>query len=294
MLAVPLSFLPYLAGWFVWTVATGALFALSLRLILPFSLAVPIALAAPASFWCAGIGQNGFLSAAMMAATFALLDRRPWLAGICLGGLSFKPQFGVLLPLFLILERCWQTFLGATLTVAMLAVGSVAVFGANAWEAFAASLPESANIILLTGGSPMSKFQSIYAIAYQMTGSTKIALLAHFALCIAILLVAISLWARPAPLAVKAASVIATAFLFTPYAFIYDSVMLSASVAFLVRDGLDRGFLPWDKPLLCIPWMLPALVLILGSKTAPFACLLLLLLAIRRANWLPGAGIAYC
>ncbi len=109
-------------------------------------------------------------------------------------------------------------------------------------------------------------------------------LVAHFALCAAVLAAAAWVWTRPAPLASRAAAVVAAACLVTPYAYIYGGVMLVAAAGFLLQDGLARGFLSWEKPLLCLGWALPSLFPLLGSPTAPLACQLLLLLAARRAG----------
>ena len=52
-------------------------------------------------------GQNGFLTAALIGGALGLLERRPALAGICLGLLTYKPQFGLLFPFVLIADRRW-------------------------------------------------------------------------------------------------------------------------------------------------------------------------------------------
>ena len=54
-------------------------------------------------------GQNGFLTAALIGGTLGLLERRPALAGVCLGLLTYKPQFGLLFPIVLIADRRWRT-----------------------------------------------------------------------------------------------------------------------------------------------------------------------------------------
>jgi hypothetical protein len=45
----------------------------------------------PAAFIIIGHGQNGFLTAALLGGALHLLDRRPWLAGLLIGGLAYKP-----------------------------------------------------------------------------------------------------------------------------------------------------------------------------------------------------------
>jgi hypothetical protein len=55
-----------------------------------------VASAFPAVFINVGHGQNGFLTAALLGGALHWLDRKPWLAGILIGMLAYKPQFGVL------------------------------------------------------------------------------------------------------------------------------------------------------------------------------------------------------
>ena len=57
-----------------------------------------VALGFPAALWNVTAGQNGFLTAALIGGTLGLLERRPALAGVCLGLLTYKPQFGLLFP----------------------------------------------------------------------------------------------------------------------------------------------------------------------------------------------------
>ena len=52
----------------------------------------------PAATWNVTAGQNGFLTAALIGGTLGLMERRTALAGVCLGLLTYKPQFGLLFP----------------------------------------------------------------------------------------------------------------------------------------------------------------------------------------------------
>mgnify|MGYP003694260653 FL=1 len=44
------------------------------------------------------VGQNGFLTASLIGGALYLMPARPVLSGICLGLLSYKPQYGLLFP----------------------------------------------------------------------------------------------------------------------------------------------------------------------------------------------------
>lgn len=283
LLTTPLAHLPYLLAWFAWVAAGLAFMTAALCLIVPWRLAVPLALAAPASLWCAVVGQNGFLTAGLMGFALAALERRPWVAGLCIGLLTYKPQFGVLMPMFLIATRSHRAFAGAVMSAVGLGLLSALVFGESAWLAFVRSLSSTSGAVLMGGGAAWAKLQSFYAMFHLVTGDAATAMRLHVGLCVAMLAGLIWLWTRPAPLAVKAAALVAGAFLCTPYAYVYDSVLLTVGVAFLARDGVSRGFLPWDRPLLAAAWALPALFGVLESGTAPLAALVILLVAARRA-----------
>ena len=64
-----------------------------------------LALAFPATFINLFHGQNGFLNAALLGAALLALDRRPVVAGILFGLLSYKPHLGLLVPLALLAGR---------------------------------------------------------------------------------------------------------------------------------------------------------------------------------------------
>ena len=106
--AAVLATLPYLAAAIGWLVATLAAYVAAMRGILGQT-GIFVALGFPAAIWNVTAGQNGFLTAALIGGTLGLLERRPVLAGICLGLLTYKPQFGLLFPIVLIADRRWAT-----------------------------------------------------------------------------------------------------------------------------------------------------------------------------------------
>jgi alpha-1,2-mannosyltransferase len=98
--AAVLTLLPY--GWalFAWMALTLPAYAMAIRAILPRAETALIALASPAVFINLGHGQNGFLTAALLGGGLLLLDRRPLLAGLLIGLMAYKPQFGLRLLLW--------------------------------------------------------------------------------------------------------------------------------------------------------------------------------------------------
>src|SRR4029077_16687910 len=116
--------------------------------ILGLRTGVLFALGFPAAIWNVTAGQNGFLTAALIGGTLGLLERHPALAGICLGVLTYKPQFGLLFPIVLIADRRWLTIAVATLTAIVLAALSWLVFGSARREAVARWAPPSSRALL--------------------------------------------------------------------------------------------------------------------------------------------------
>jgi alpha-1,2-mannosyltransferase len=94
----------------------------------------------PAVMVNAGFGQNGFLSTALLGGGAVLMDRRPALAGVCLGCLGYKPQLGIIVPLALAVAGRWRCFAAAAATMLALAGAATLAFGMDIWPPFIADL----------------------------------------------------------------------------------------------------------------------------------------------------------
>src|ERR1700726_4664930 len=90
---------PYAWGLAMWLGASLAGYLAAMRAILPRPETLLISSAFPAVFVNIGHGQNGFLTAALLGGALQLIGRRPWLAGVLIGCLAYKPQFGLLSPI---------------------------------------------------------------------------------------------------------------------------------------------------------------------------------------------------
>jgi hypothetical protein len=89
-----------------------------------------------------------------------------------------------------------------------------------------------------------------------------------------------ALWARPISYALKAAALAIGAVLASPHVHGYDVCVLCVAGAFLVKDGLSRGFLARERTILLACW--GALILLTGPIPA-IVCVVLPVLVIRRA-----------
>ena len=286
LLVAPLALLPYVLALLVWVGATIALYLGTLRRIFPHRLTVVAALAAPTA--CANLitAQNGFLTAALLGGGLFFLESQPVLAGALLGTLAIKPQLALLIPVVLLGARQFRAAAAAALTVLGLAALSAAVLGFDAWSAFLAA-PFHANDKLFQHSTVgLYKIQSLYALLRFLDLDPLLAGAVQGAASLVVAALVLRLWRRDLPYAVKAAALATGTLLVTPYAMIYDMTLLSVPAAFLVRDGVARGFRPWEKPGLVIVGLLPILFPWISAigLVSEFAMLALVLLRASQAE----------
>ncbi|MBV1697684.1 MAG: DUF2029 domain-containing protein [Hyphomicrobiales bacterium] len=239
--AAAVATLPYLAAAIVWLAATFAAYAAALTGILGRRNGLFLAIGFPA-LWNITAGQNGFLTAALIGGTLGLLERRPALAGICLGLLTYKPQFGLLFPLVLIADRRWRTVLVAAAVAGALAASSLVAFGGASWEAFAHWMPITGRVVLSEGGADWSRLQSLFGLVRAHGGSETAAWMVQIAGSIVVAAGIVWLWRSRAAYDLKAAALAAATLAVTPYLYMYDLVVLAVAVAFLLRFSLAQGF----------------------------------------------------
>ncbi|HTC04992.1 MAG TPA: glycosyltransferase family 87 protein, partial [Xanthobacteraceae bacterium] len=241
--AAALATLPYLVAAVVWLVTTLAAYAAAIAGILGLRTGVLFALGFPAAIWNVTAGQNGFLTAALIGGMLGLLERHPALAGICLGLLTYKPQFGLLFPIVLIVDRRWLTIAVAALTAIALAALSWLAFGSASWEAFVHWAPLSSHALIDEGALDWYRLQSVFALVRAHGGSETLAWTVQGILSLALAVGLAWLWQSRVAFELKAAALASGALLATPYLFMYDLVVLAVAVAFLLRLALAREFL---------------------------------------------------
>jgi Glycosyltransferase family 87 len=157
--------LPYALGLALWLAASFAAYLAAIRAILPRPETLLIAAAFPAVFVNIGHGQNGFLTAALLGGALLLLDRRPWLAGVMIGLLAYKPQFGVMIPIALLASQRWNSIATAIATIAALVGLSFVALGGDVWHAFIDSMNFTQVVVLEQGGTGWEKIQSAFSAA---------------------------------------------------------------------------------------------------------------------------------
>jgi arabinofuranan 3-O-arabinosyltransferase len=228
-------------------------------------------------------GQNGFLTAALIGGTLALLERQPVLAGFCLGLLTYKPQFGLLFPLVLIADRRWLTIVVAAAAAIALAVLSWPAFGSASWEAFLHWMPITSRVVLTEGQADWSRLQSLFGLVRALGGSAQLAWMVQVIGSIAVAAAIVYLWRSRAAFDLKAAALAAGTLVVTPYLYMYDLVVLAVAVAFLLRFALERGFVVRDILGLGIAGALILMYPYVKTQVGLAAVLIVLALVAQRA-----------
>jgi hypothetical protein len=287
MVAALLALMPYGLALACWLAVSLPAFMAAIHAIAPRRETWLVTAAFPAVFVNVGHGQNGFFTAALLGGFLTLLDRRPALAGLCLGLLSYKPQFGILIPLVLLATGRWTTILSAAATVIALIAVSTLLFSMNVWHAFAESATFTRTIVLEAGGTGWEKIQSLFSAVRMWGGGIDLAYAAQGALALVLAVTIVRLWRSQADFELKAAGLAIASLLATPYVLDYDLVVLGIAIAFLVRHGFARGFRPYEISLLALAWAAPFLTRsIAGLSGIPLGLIVMIALyamTLRRA-----------
>jgi arabinofuranan 3-O-arabinosyltransferase len=187
-------------------------------------------------------GQRGDWRVVWQLAVSRSRSARPVLAGVCLGLLTYKPQFGLLFPIVLIADRRWLTIFVAAAVALALAALAWLVFGTASWLAFLEGISATSRVVLGEGGADWNRLQSVFGFVRAHGAGETLAWSVQAAAALAVAVALVVLWRSRAAYELKAAALTCGALLATPYVYMYDLVVLAVAVAFLLRDGLLRGF----------------------------------------------------
>jgi hypothetical protein len=270
-----LAQLPYRLSFVAWVVGSAVPYAAVVRALVGRPAGWLLALAFPALFFNSIIGQNGCLTAALIGGALLFLPTRPVLAGICLGLLTYKPQYGLLFPLVLVATAQWRAIASATVTTLVLALASWLAFGTTTWLAFLQQAHETSQAFLSNGEASFGKIQSLLALVRYAGGSEQVAWIVHWSFAAAIAVALVALWRTSVRYEIKAAALSLGAVIATPYVFMYDLVVLAIPTALVLRLGLETGFRRSEIYALAISG---ALLLGFFAVTAPVGFLAALVL----------------
>ncbi|CAN5251942.1 hypothetical protein BH09PSE3_BH09PSE3_11640 [soil metagenome] len=294
LLCLPLALAPYFVSLAIWLAATGTAYAIVIRRWLSGHVdaargALLTILAYPAVLVNAGHGQNGFLTAALLGGGLWLIDRNPWVAGALLGTLVIKPQMAFAVPVLMMASGRWRVVMGGIVSATLWCAISWAVLGSGAWAGFLSG-SATARGILEQGFVEPGKMVSVFAAVQVLHGGVMAGYILQGLVAFgAAAVLAVVARRRDVQPGGQAALCAATGVLMSPFFLDYDLTVLAIPLAWLLAEGLRRGFLPWEKAILSATYLLPLvsrdLALRLGMPIGPMVLIALLAACARAAVW---------
>jgi len=285
LVCAALALLPYVAAYLVWVVGSGLLLAWGLQRLLGGWGRIWPALAFTSVIENAGVGENAFCSAGLLAAGVLALERRPVLAGALFGGLCYKPHFLLPVVVFLVIGRQWRAVAALGVSAALLCGASALVFGWPVWVTyFTVTVPHAS----------WGFAHKAVAFNIQVTPRSAVLLLhggrvlAGLVEAAGILFAIAAMWvARRASLDVRAA-VLCTSFPFLAAIMLhYDYCIAGLAMVFLWREAARSGFADWERTgiaaMFIVPWVTQLFRTDLGVPVDIFIPIMFLVLLWRRS-----------
>lgn len=258
LLPLPFAYLAWIGGTF------GLLFA-ALRFALTSPVAVAAVLFSPAAMYTLQYGQNGALTGALLIAGIWAVDRKPVLAGICIGVLVMKPQLGLLLPFALAAGGYWRVFRVAALVALGMVAASAMLFGTASWFGFMDRTAPFMSPLLTEpfGVPPHHAMSTTWMMLRGWGADLHRAAFGQLVSAIFAIGLTVMAWARPgADRRWRNALTWTLPLLSTPYGYVYDATPVMATIVLISEAGLTDGFGWAERPVLLAFWVWPAVTVL--------------------------------
>ena len=288
LLCAPLARLPYVTAFFAWLAATISLYVLALYAIVPSVLSIVLTFVPLPVAKSIYEGQTSFLMAGLLSLSLLFMSRRPYLSGMCLGLLTYKPQFVLFFPLALVITGQWRVVAGATGSASLFAAATTIVFGPDAWIFFLHS-SQGANPATFLPPNMDALNQTVLGMMHAAGAGLVGAWIVHLAIALFATLLACRIWLQAVPHSLKAAAFSIGVLIVTPYMLAYDLTALSVPAIFLVADALAHGFLPGERLVLlgcCL-----VLFLCFNFIVGPIALIAMMGLVVRRVRYMTSGTV---
>lgn len=294
LLVAPFGDAPYLAAYSVWVAGFCALFLVVCYRLWSDRWAMFFAVSSPPFFQAIITGQNGLLTASLLALSGAFADRRPIIAGVAAGLLTIKPQLGILVPFAFAAAGSWRAFLAAAVTAMALAGLSVAAFGAEIWLAFFDGVVAHGGR-MASEGFPFEKLVTPFGFAAVLGAPAEIAKVAQISVSLFLVGYVMVIWRRAPDADLRLAALSTAAVMATPYAFYYEFVVVLPAMLVIARRAAATGWLKGEKLSLIALWILtlqaPGDDAVPAVPICALAALLAFAIVARRA--LPAARVRF-
>jgi hypothetical protein len=243
----PLATLPYGAALVIWLALSSLVYGLScytLWLVCPQLRSerltvLLLAIAFPGFFHLIAWGQTSALALVCFTAAFLFLrDERPFLAGLALGCLIFKPQLGIAAAFVFASTRAWRVIAGGVLSASSQLAVPAFYYGVESLRAWMRIMGSAFNDVRLVEPRPYQTL-TLRTFWTMLIPGSALPLVLYVLSALAILGLTAAVWSRSQalPLAVRYSSLLLASVLVAPHLIVYDLLVL-APVFLLLSDWL--------------------------------------------------------
>ena len=243
----PLANLPYLPALIIWLTLSSMVYGCccyTLWRACPnlrdrSGIVLLLALAFPGFFHLIVWGQTSAIAlACFTAAFFFLRDERPFLAGLALGCLIFKPQLGIAAAVVFVSMRAWRVIAGSLVAAVLQLAVPVVYYSAGSLRAWIHAIRTVAYDIPVLEPR-LYQTHSLRTFWTMLMPSADLALVLYLLSGLLILGLTIAVWSRKPspPLGLRYSSLLLASMLLAPHLIVYDLAIL-APAFLLLADWL--------------------------------------------------------
>ncbi|RDU98598.1 glycosyltransferase family 87 protein [Trinickia dinghuensis] len=260
----PLALLPLAVSYLLFVGVSALLFTVATLRISGLGDAIGSSRAAalvvassPSVFVAALAGQNSMLTAALAGLAVYWVDRKPWLAGFCIGLFAIKPQMAIVFPFVLIAVGAWRTFAAAAICALSITALGVLAGGMETLHLFLLNADFQRSVVIqhyvhFWLASPTA-FAALringVGLALAQLGQAWVAIAAIAAACL--------VWRRTSDVRLRCAVLAISTLIANPYVWHYELTWLGIALACLVSLGFEEGWLGGEQEVLGFAWLLP-------------------------------------
>lgn len=269
LLFAPLAAFPYATALGLWILLTILVYALCCTAVwrrcaaLRSERATVVLLAAayPAFLNLLAYGQNSAIALACFTAAFlALRQKQPFLAGLAIGTLIYKPQLGLVAAFVFVLSREWRVVAGAVVSAVLQLGVAWAFFGAGVMAEYWDSVRRVGEISHLLGAK-VFQMHSINAFLGLLLPWPRVVLVLYLVSAAAVIAAACYVWRMSAPLSLRYSFLLLATVLASPHLNVYDLVVLAPALLMICDWTLTHRANPSSKRLQFMLYLVYALPL---------------------------------
>jgi len=199
------------------------------------------ALAFPGFFHLILWGQTSTVALLCFTLAFLALSRnRPYLAGLAIGSLIFKPQLGLAAAVIVLFSREWKMIAAAILAaLAQLSIGWL-YYGTPVMSDYLRALLHVADVLPMLEPRPY-QMNSLRAFWSLLIPWTPVAFALYAITALAVLAVAVRCWRSRVSLGLRFAALILATALLAPHLTVYDLLVLAPAFLLMTDWAVGTG-----------------------------------------------------